>query len=191
MRKICLLLGPLLVVTATGCGSPKPGSTPRLEQTKLHDVVSSRLARLVLDPSAGLVNKGPVVADNINYISQSLIQPTTDVPGHEDGLINVLKRAKAAGAHIHRADCTLAGRIFIDGTADIQSTYAGVATWPVTVSISEAPVLTYATPTYITGKTFEIQVEIAVGGGTRLPTGDRPTTPAATTCSKAIASLLE
>ena len=97
MRKICLLLGPLLVVTATGCGSPKPGSTPRLEQTKLHDVVSSRLARLVLDPSAGLVKKGPVVADNINYISQSLVQPTTDVPGHEDGTDQCPEEARQSG----------------------------------------------------------------------------------------------
>ena len=96
MRKICLILGLALVVT-TACGTPHPGSTDEVEGTKLDDVVLSSIARTVLDPSNGPVKHLPQITDNAASVSTTLIQPTTDGPGHEQGLIDAVKRAKKAG----------------------------------------------------------------------------------------------
>jgi len=51
-----------------------------------------------------------------------------------------------------------------------------------------------ATPAILIGKTLRIQVDISVGGGTEVLRRNLPTasaTPEPTTCSKAIAALLE
>lgn len=189
MRKICLLLG-LALAGTTGCSTRPNGSSPELESTKLHDVISSELARVVLDPSEGPVAKVPRFTDNSSSAIQSLTQPTTDVSGREHGLINAVKRAKAEGARFYTADCTLARHISIARVATIRSSYSGIATWPAGIDIYEAPVTTYVAPKIITGKSLKIQVDISVGGGNIL--GSRIPTPAGpTTCSKAIASLLE
>lgn len=193
MRKICVLLG-LVLAGTTGCtGATPSGSSPELESTKLHDVVSSGLARAILDPSEGPVAKLPVITDNFASVSQTLTQPTTDVPGREQGLINAMKRAKTAGARFYTASCTLAPHLFmqIRGTTNIQSSYPGVATWPASVTIYEAPVTTYVAPRIVTGKSLQIQVAISVEGGNYLGTKRHPPAPGPTTCSKAIASLLE
>ena len=196
MRKIALLLG-LALAGATGCSTRPYGSSPELESTKLHDVVSSELARVVLDPSEGPVAKVPRFTDNSSSAIQSLTQLTTDSPGREQGLINAIKRAKTAGARFYTADCTLARQISIGGVATIRSSYPGIATWPAGVQIYEAPVTTYVAPKIITGKSLKIQVDISVGGGSILGSGNQDPRllgdppPPATTCSKAIASLLE
>jgi len=162
MRKISALLG-LVLASTTGCGATPDGSSPELESTKLHDVVTSELARVVLDPTEGPVAKVPVITDNAASVKQSLTQATTDGPGREPDLINAIKRAKAEGARFYTADCTLARHIFIAGSADVRSSYPGIASWPALVLISETPVTTYVAPTYITGKTQRIQVDITVG----------------------------
>jgi hypothetical protein len=190
MRRTWVILGLVLAVT-TACGTPRPGSTPEVEGTKLDDVVSSSIARTVLDPRNGPVKRLPVITDNAASVSTSLMQPTTDGPGREQGLIDVVKRAKRAGARFYDANCVLTRRISVDGSADIRSSYPGIATWPARVSISEGPVMTYAPPTYTTGKTLEIRVEISVGGGTQLQSRHGSRAPGPATCPKAIVALLE
>jgi hypothetical protein len=197
---IALILG-LVLAGVTACtGQPPPGSTPEIEHTKLDDVAGSAVARMVLDPKAGPIVKFPVITDNESSVSQYLIQPTTDGPGGQQGLINALKRAKAQGAHFHSADCSLPRTIKIGGSVAISSSQFA-SDWQAHLVVSEGPTRTYvqpkdahATATKLTGKTLQIQVEIWVGGGTDALRRNPPTasaTPEPMTCSKAIAALLE
>ena len=198
MRRICFLLGLVLVATTAACGTSPYGSTPELESTKLRDVVSSGIARVALDPSLGSIAKYPVITDNEASISQTLIQLTTDRPGREQGLVNAMKRAKAHGAHFYIASCTDPTEISIGGFADIPSSYPGIATWPAGVGLllvlarTHIPTTdTQPTPSSGRGKTFELWAEISVQGGDKPPRLNRPTTTASATCSKQILSLLE
>jgi hypothetical protein len=193
-----LILG-LVLAGVTACtGQPPPGSTPEIEHAKLGDLVRSAVARMVLNPKAGPIVKFPVITDNENSVSQTLIQPTTDGPGREQGLINALKRAKAQGAHFHSADCSLPRTITVVGSVAIPSSQFA-SDWQTGLGASEEPIRTYvpakdahSTPTYLIGKTLQIRVEIWVGGGTDALRRNLPTASATTTtCSKAIASLLE
>jgi hypothetical protein len=195
-----LILG-LVLAGVTACtGQPPPGSTPEIEHAKLGDLVGSAVARIVLDPKAGPIVKFPVITDNANSVSQTLIQPTTDGPGREQGLINALKRAKAQGAQFHSADCSLPRTITVVGSVAIPSSQFGTD-WQTGLGVSEGPTRTYvpaksahATPTMLIGKTLEIRVEIWLGGGTDALPRNPPTasaTPKPTICSKAITSLLE
>ena len=152
----------LVLASLTACtGQPPPGSTPEIEHAKLGDLVGSAVARMVLDPKAGPIVKFPVITDNENSVSQTLIQPTTDGPGREQGLINALKRAKAQGAHFQSADCSLLPRtIVVIGSVAIPSSQFA-SDWQASLVVSEGPTSTYvpakgahATPTMLIGKTL-------------------------------------
>ena len=189
MRRLWVLS--VLVLAGIGaCGTPPYGSSDALEVTKLHDVTSSDVAQVILDPSLGPVTKTPVITDNAASIETSLTQLTTDEPGHRQELINALNRSKARGARFSTALCS--GRyIDIGGSVTIRSSYPGIATWPASILISEGPVTTYNAPRAIPGKMLQIDVNLTVGGGTALVTGRPLTTQPPSNCSKEMASLLE
>jgi hypothetical protein len=199
MRSNCLLIGLVLLGAITACGTSPSASTPELESTKLHDVVSSEVLRVALDPRGGPITRFPVITDNENSVSQTLIQRTTDGPGRELDLVDALKRAKAQGAHLYSAACTLSPKqIVIIGSAEIPSSYPGISIWNTSFGFSEALARTYVpdkgahpTPTHITANKFEIRVEMWLQGGSQPLPPSHPTPPGSTTCSKAIMSLLD
>jgi hypothetical protein len=136
------------------------------------------------------VTKVPTLTDNAAAVYTTLTQPTTDRLGHQQALIDAVKRAKMQGAHFYGAHCR--GReIDIGGWFPIRSSYPGIATWPASIVIAENPISTYKPPKVILGPGLQIYVSITVGGGDANPIEHPPTTPPHTNCSKEIATLLE
>ena len=176
-------------MSITSCGTRPHGSTDLLETTKLHDVVTSGVARVVLNSSVGPVTKLPGITDNAASISTTVSQHTGDEVGHQEALIDAVNRAKKQGAHFRIANC-LDLSVDISGSIAIRSSYPQIPTWPAYILISEKPVPHTAART-ITAKTQRISVYIAVHGGDANPIENPPTTRQHTNCSKEVAALLE